>query len=90
MQNPGLQASNPRLTIKRVNDHTEKMTLTVNGDPMQVPMGCSVADLVALMALDTRKLAVERNLEIVPRSQYATTRLHANDQLEIVQFVGGG
>lgn len=53
-------------------------------------MGCSVADLVALMALDTRKLAVERNLEIVPRSQYATTRLHANDQLEIVQFVGGG
>lgn len=76
--------------MARVSDHTEKMTVTVNGEPVQAPLGCSVADLVALMSLDTRKLAVERNLEIVPRSQYAATRLHANDQLEIVQFVGGG
>ena len=54
------------------------------------PIGCSLAALVALMELDTRKLAVERNLEIVPRSQYEATLLEAGDRLEIVHFVGGG
>lgn len=66
------------------------MTIIVNGEAFEAPLGCSLAALVALMALDTRKLAVERNLEIVPRSQYAATLLHAGDRLEIVHFVGGG
>ena len=68
----------------------EQIALTVNGESMQVPPGTSVAGLVVLMELDTRKLAVERNLEIVPRSQYAATMLAAGDALEIVHFVGGG
>ena len=68
----------------------EQITLSVNGESMQVPTGTCVAGLVAIMELDTRKLAVERNLEIVPRSQYAATILAAGDALEIVHFVGGG
>lgn len=68
----------------------EQIELSVNGESMRVPTGTSVTGLVALMELDTRKLAVERNLEIVPRSQYGATVLAAGDALEIVHFVGGG
>ncbi|WP_408832740.1 sulfur carrier protein ThiS [Acidocella sp.] len=67
-----------------------EIELTVNGDSLRVPPGTTLAGLVALMELDTRKLAVERNLEIVPRSQYAATALEPGDALEIVHFVGGG
>lgn len=73
-----------------MTQNTAQITLTVNGEAMQVPQGSSVADLVTKMELDIRKLAVERNLEIVPRSQYALTALQSGDQLEVVHFVGGG
>ncbi|GAN79923.1 sulfur carrier protein ThiS [Acidocella aminolytica] len=69
---------------------TEQISLSVNGEALQVPTGTTLAGLVTIMELDTRKLAVERNLEIVPRSQYAATLLAAGDTLEIVHFVGGG
>ena len=49
-----------------------------------------VAALVRVLGLDPRKVAVERNLEIVPRSTYGRARLFDGDRLEIVQFVGGG
>ena len=64
--------------------------ITVNGEPRQIPGPATVADLLARIGLDTRKVAVERNLEIVPRSTYAATALSAGDQLEIVHFIGGG
>jgi len=66
------------------------LALTVNGETLHVAPGTSVAGLVAQMELDIRKVAVERNLEIVPRSLYAATPLAAGDALEIVHFVGGG
>jgi thiamine biosynthesis protein ThiS len=65
-------------------------TITLNGDPREVPANTTVATLLATLQLDTRKVAVERNLEIVPRSQYAATLLTAGDALEIVHFIGGG
>lgn len=68
----------------------EQISLTVNGDSMQVESGLTVAELIARLELDTRKVAVERNLEIVPRSTYAQVRLEAGDRLEIVHFIGGG
>ena len=49
-----------------------------------------VAALVATLGLDPRKVAVERNLEIVPRSAYAATQLTDGDRIEIVHFIGGG
>ena len=64
--------------------------ITVNGEARQVPAPASVADLLARIGLDTRKVAVERNMEIVPRSTYADTALAAGDALEIVHFIGGG
>ena len=66
------------------------MQLTVNGEAREVPGGVTVAALVTLLGLDRRKLAVERNLEIVPRSAFAATALCDGDRIEIVAFVGGG
>jgi thiamine biosynthesis protein ThiS len=66
------------------------MQLIVNGEVRQVPGSPTVADLVTELGLDRRKVAVERNLEIVPRSLHETVRLADGDRIEIVQFVGGG
>ncbi|UPY36851.1 sulfur carrier protein ThiS [Sediminicoccus sp. KRV36] len=66
------------------------LALTVNGEPLAVAPGSSVTDLLARIGLAERKVAVERNLEIVPRSQYTTTRLADGDAIEIVHFIGGG
>ena len=63
---------------------------SVNGEPRQMPQGATVAALLATIGLDTRKVAVERNEEIVPRSTYADVALHEGDRLEIVHFIGGG
>lgn len=66
------------------------LQLTVNGEPRSMPASATVADLVTELKLDGRKIAVERNLEIVPRSLYAETMLTDGDRIEIVAFVGGG
>ncbi len=66
------------------------LTLTVNGEARHVPPGSSVTDLLAVIGLAERKVAVERNMEIVPRSEYATTQLAPGDAIEIVHFIGGG
>lgn len=55
-----------------------------------VVRGASLAGLIAQLGLDTRKVAVERNREIVPRSQYNAVMLDAADEIEIVHFIGGG
>jgi thiamine biosynthesis protein ThiS len=68
----------------------KQIGLTVNGDSMQVAAGLTLSQLIIQLELDTRKVAVERNLEIVPRSTYDSTRLEAGDRLEIVHFIGGG
>jgi sulfur carrier protein len=63
--------------------------ITLNGEPRQV-RAATIADLLREIGLDTRKVAVERNEEIVPRSTYAAAMLAPGDQLEIVHFIGGG
>jgi thiazole synthase len=69
---------------------TDSISLTLNGEPRRFIDGGSVADLVCDIGLDPAKVAVERNLEIVPRSTLADVRLAEGDVLEIVHFVGGG
>ena len=64
--------------------------ITVNGEARALPAPLLLSDFLAGAGLDTRKVAVERNEEIVPRSAYGTTLLEAGDQLEIVHFIGGG
>jgi thiazole synthase/sulfur carrier protein len=66
------------------------MTLTINGEPKSFAGLADVAALVAALGLDARKVAVERNLEIVPRSAYGRTPLADGDRIEIVHFIGGG
>ena len=66
------------------------MKLWVNGEERAVEAVADVAGLVASLGLDVRKVAVERNLEIVPRSTYAVTPLADGDRIEIVHFIGGG
>ena len=66
------------------------MRLTVNGEERSFEGVADIAALVRALGLDTRKLAVERNLEIVPRSRYGATQLQDGDRIEIVAFVGGG
>lgn len=66
------------------------MLLQVNGEPREFDPPMTVASLVEKLGLDGRKIAVERNLEIVPRSAYPLTALDEGDRLEIVNFVGGG
>ncbi|HEY2483069.1 MAG TPA: sulfur carrier protein ThiS [Caulobacteraceae bacterium] len=66
------------------------MRLTVNGEQRQVQAAGNISALVALLGLDARKVAIERNLAIVPRSRWADTALTDGDRIEIVHFVGGG
>ena len=66
------------------------MDITLNGEEFHHSGEATVAGLLAALALEPRKIAVERNLEIVPRSQYGATPVAEGDRIEIVQFVGGG
>lgn len=67
------------------------MTLTINGEQRAFgPPVVDVASLVAALGLDPRKVAIEKNLEIVPRSAYQATALADGDRIEIVHFIGGG
>lgn len=66
------------------------ISVTVNGQIRPVPQAATVTQLLSSIGLDGRKVAVERNLEIVPRSLWASTPLADGDALEIVAFIGGG
>ena len=64
--------------------------ITINGAARQIQQTLNLTQLLVEMQLAGKRVAVERNGEIVPRSQYDATALQANDQLEIVVAVGGG
>lgn len=66
------------------------MQISVNGEARELPQGATVATLIAALELDPRQLAVERNLELVPRAQHAATELADGDRVEVVTLVGGG
>ena len=65
------------------------MKITVNGDAHELPDGTTVTALIAHLGLQG-PVAVERNRDVVPRAEHATTTLVDGDQIEIVHFVGGG
>ncbi len=68
----------------------ETASITVNGEHRRVPKGISVADLALELGLEPTRVAVERNLEIVPRSTLGEVKIADGDDFEIVTFVGGG
>lgn len=66
------------------------MRIFLNGESCEVAEGTSVEALVLSLADDPRGIAIERNLEIVPKAEHANVQLEDGDRLEVVQFVGGG
>lgn len=64
--------------------------LIINGETHEFDSPLSVLGLIEKLGFPPTKIAIERNLEIVPRSAYADTMLNEGDRLEIVNFVGGG
>lgn len=71
--------------------HTDgTVSITVNGEHKRVTAGLTIAQLAEELGLVPAKLAVERNLEVVPRSTLDSVIVEDGDELEIVHFVGGG
>ena len=68
----------------------QTVSIRVNGEHRRLPKGSSVADLALELGLEPSRVAVERNLEIVPRSTLAEVAVEDGDDFEIVTFVGGG
>jgi sulfur carrier protein len=66
------------------------ITISLNGESQQVPEGLNLAELLAWLKLPADLVAVERNLEIVPKARWAETVVQSGDKLEVVHFVGGG
>ena len=66
------------------------VSILLNGAPRELPAGCSVAGLLAAAGYGARRVAVEVNGAIVPRSAHASHALAAGDRVEIVQALGGG
>jgi thiazole synthase len=66
------------------------LSVRINGEHRRVPGGTSVAEMVNDLGLDPLRVAVERNLEIVPRGTLAQVQVEDGDDYEIVHFVGGG
>jgi len=66
------------------------MNIVLNGEEINIADNLNVMGLIELYELPAIKVAVERNLEIVPKSAYVTTMLKENDKVEIVHFIGGG
>ncbi|MEH6560219.1 MAG: sulfur carrier protein ThiS [Marinobacter sp.] len=66
------------------------MQVQVNGEAIELPAGATVAALVEKMALTGKRLAVEVNEDIVPRSQHAEFALNTGDRVEVVHAIGGG
>jgi thiamine biosynthesis protein ThiS len=64
--------------------------ITLNGDPHELPGPLSVSDLLTRLEIDSRRVAVEHNLVVLRRALFASTQVREGDQVEIVNFVGGG
>ena len=69
---------------------TESVCIRVNGEERRVTAGRSIAAMLGELGLDAKRVAVERNREIVPRSALADVEVADGDSFEIVHFVGGG
>ncbi len=71
-------------------DRHRPMTITPNGDSHQVPGPLSVSELLSRLDIDARRVAVELNLTVVKKAAYDSSLIKDGDEVEIVNFVGGG
>ena len=66
------------------------MKITLNGDPFELPAPLTVSELLSHLQIDPRRVAIEHNLVVIKRHTFETTTVADGDQVEIVNFVGGG
>lgn len=66
------------------------MNIRLNGDPLEIAGPLTVSDLLAKLDIDPRRVAVEHNLVVLKRTAFGETPVRDGDQIEIVNFVGGG
>lgn len=78
------------MSFEEVPNMGSNLTIVVNGKPRELVASSSVADLLEALALNPRQVAVEVNLELIPRGLHAERELVDGDQLEIVTLAGGG
>jgi len=75
---------------KGTGERNAMLQIVINGKCQSLPTGTTVSGLLETLGIAGPKVAVERNLAIVPKSTFETLRLEDGDRIEIVQFVGGG
>jgi len=68
----------------------EAISIQVNGEQKEAPEGSSVRQLLEQLGLNPARVAIEYNLQILPKAKWEETRVASGDRFEIVQFVGGG
>ena len=68
----------------------ENISIIVNGETQETPPGLSVSDLLQKLGIPNGRVAIERNLQILPRTAWSHTKVSSGDRYEIVHFVGGG
>lgn len=66
------------------------MTITINGERREIPDGLTVSELLEHLGMKSERVAIERNLDILPRTRWPETYVQPNDSFEIVHLVGGG
>jgi thiamine biosynthesis protein ThiS len=71
-------------------DTEHRLAIRVNGEPRRVPSGISIAQMLEELGLNPLRVAVERNLEVVPRGTLGDVQVEDGDSFEVVHFVGGG
>jgi sulfur carrier protein len=84
------QSQPHQLTLNQAADSLSSMQILLNGEALEVPENCTAAQLVEILELGDKRIAMEVNLEIVPRSIYTDVTLHPGDRVEIVHAIGGG
>ena len=67
-----------------------EVRIRVNGEERHFPVGTRIPELLSQLGVSTPRVAVERNREILPKAKYESTSLEEGDELEVVEFVGGG
>ncbi len=76
--------------MDQTNQTAATQTISVNGEVRNLTPGSTVVDLLRDLGLESGRVAIERNLEILSRDQWSATHVQPNDRYEIVHFVGGG
>ena len=68
----------------------DQVTITLNGEPHDLPGPLTITELLARLDIDPRRVAIEHNLVVLKRHVYGTSMVSEGDRVEIVNFVGGG